>query len=810
MRKKITLFLLLYLLIAITRGAVLAEDYDDLFQAIEEKAQSKVISLLDSVYYINYKSDKGITPLMAAVLNNDMSMVEVLLDYNPLLGVQDWKGKTALHYAIDQDAMDMFTLLLDKYWAMDSNYSWYNKNLLIYSVVANKMDYVKALVERGADVNVRDHSSKKTALMYASEEGCTEMVEYLLEMGADPSIGARDEFRETKSTPLMYAVAEEHHELARTIFDYGIKNNRKDSKAAEAMLIAAEKGNFELVKYLVDKGVDPKYKRKSNLVLNALIADHIELLNFVLEAGADPKATNFMGQGAVELVKSPAAMEVMKKYGIVFDQQAKEKLLITAILEDRKDLFIQMASEITDYNYGQNYVTPILAASTSKDDFYLEYLLENGAQADFSVDQVTSLMGAAGNRDAKKIQLLLKAGVDLQATDEDGRNALHFALKYTKVEVSFNSKSMGYKEEMIEQNIIDLLSNKDSINQRNEDRQTPLLIAAEKKAWDIVEYLVELGADYQSDAYQLLVKAATNGDVDVLRRLLKLGVDPTVESNGRNPIAYSANREILAELEQYVDVEKYLESTLIAASRRNHVEVYAYLLDKYSDEITKEWILDDLLQAEDTGNYAIIQTILETGMLDQSELNKWLGKAIYSVIFRPNFAYLKSVATFIKFGADVDVKGDNGYTALMVASYVGHFTMVKQLVEAGADVNVLNGHGDSALSMAIRRNNYAVIDYLLQNGAVANITPKKLNNLYQSYDLEILSRLVEKGLNPDSKDDQNKPLLAYAIERGSAPLFDLLIQHGADTSIKYRGSNLLEFARKYGRNEIAKRVESQF
>ena len=68
--------------------------------------------------------------------------------------------------------------------------------------------------------------------------------------------------------------------------------------------------------------------------------------------------------------------------------------------------------------------------------------------------------------------------------------------------------------------------------------------------------------------------------------------------------------------------------------------------------------------------------------------------------------------------ADVNAQMDGGFTALMWASYRGYVAIVKKLIEAKADVNLSTDQGSfTALSLAQEAGNKDVIKLLKENGA---------------------------------------------------------------------------------------------
>jgi ankyrin repeat protein len=81
-------------------------------------------------------------------------------------------------------------------------------------------------------------------------------------------------------------------------------------------------------------------------------------------------------------------------------------------------------------------------------------------------------------------------------------------------------------------------------------------------------------------------------------------------------------------------------------------------------------------------------------------------------------AELDVVLHLINNGADVNASGNDGDTALMWASWNGHYDIAKLLIDAGADVNAKNNFGETALMYASRCNGHpAIIELLRSKGA---------------------------------------------------------------------------------------------
>ena len=89
----------------------------------------------------------------------------------------------------------------------------------------------------------------------------------------------------------------------------------------------------------------------------------------------------------------------------------------------------------------------------------------------------------------------------------------------------------------------------------------------------------------------------------------------------------------------------------------------------------------------------------------------------HSLFFHAQNGNIEGIEYFLSKKCSVDVQDMYGWTALMCATFEGHYNAVKYLLSKGAKVDIQNGQGLSALDIAVKQKNDALID-LFKNGIV--------------------------------------------------------------------------------------------
>jgi ankyrin repeat protein len=219
---------------------------DDFVQSAE-KGDLKAIQLfLSAGIDCNTQSAKGSTALMAAAKNGRIDVVNKLLEQKANIDAQGKQGVTALMLAAEN----------------------------------NQVEVVKLLLQKNADPNLEDQTGW-SALMKAVYQGNTGCVE---------ALAARS--RQEVNRGLLVAALTEHQEIVKILLDNGAEVDSRAEDGRTPLMLAAGKGDNDLVAFLLKAGADPTLTDKAGASAGslAIAKGHQEIANRLQQAPGPPGA----------------------------------------------------------------------------------------------------------------------------------------------------------------------------------------------------------------------------------------------------------------------------------------------------------------------------------------------------------------------------------------------------------------------------------------------------------------------------------------------------------------------------------------
>ena len=420
-------------------------------------------------------------PLVEAVKAVDVDRVRALVG-DPAVDVNAAgpDGATALHWAAHKDDARLVALLLEA-GADAAAANRYGVRPISLAAENGNAAVVEALLEAGADPNATLRGGE-TALMTAARTGDAATIRALLVRGADPNV--RDGFR--GQTALMWAAARNNAAAVHALAELGADVHAKTATAGRAprgnrLFYAPPPTGFTALMFAARGG-------------------HLDALRVLLEAGADVNDTLSDGQSALVVAVANANWELA---GHLLDRGADPNLAgagwnaLHQLLRTRR------------MNTGFGFPGPIPAGRVDSIDV-LKKMIARGGDVDARMTTngmkdgqrnrlnrlgATPFFLAAKVTDTEAMRVLVDAGADAVTPNADGTTPLMVAAGLAIWNPGEDGGSLpGQEDEVLEavRMCVELGNDVHAVNYRGE---TALHGAAFRGANNVVEYLVEQGAD---------------------------------------------------------------------------------------------------------------------------------------------------------------------------------------------------------------------------------------------------------------------------------------------------------------------------
>jgi ankyrin repeat protein len=206
----------------------------------------------------------GRTALHWAVRNGNMEIVDLLLENGADPDKGDQAGKTALSHAAESSKVEMTRKLIEA-GADVNKRDLVGGNSVLWAAGLGNDETLKIVVDAGGDVDVRDINGL-SPLQWAAQTGKTASMKILIDAGAD--VNATDNLN--GETVLMRAARSGKAESVNLLLANGTDTSLKTKLGGNALHIASEYGSAEIVKILVEGGLDPRQIDSRNPGWNAL------------------------------------------------------------------------------------------------------------------------------------------------------------------------------------------------------------------------------------------------------------------------------------------------------------------------------------------------------------------------------------------------------------------------------------------------------------------------------------------------------------------------------------------------------------
>nr|XP_008101141.1 PREDICTED: ankyrin repeat and death domain-containing protein 1B isoform X1 [Anolis carolinensis] len=305
----------------------------------------------------------------------------------------------------------------------------------------------------------------------------------------------------------------------------------------------------------------------------------------------------------------------------------------------------------------------------------VDFLLHHKARVDIADKHglvPIHLAAWTGNLDI--MRMLIKAGADQKAKNQEGRNVLHFAAQNNNVRI------VDYFIQDL--HLLDL-------NTPDEKGRKPFLLAAE---WGHVEMVNELIS---------LNLSTTQKDKDGNTAL------HLAAKNGHHEVA-----EVL--LGQWEDINEFNEegeTPFYLAVAGGHEKCADLLLEAGSDiNISNKHNANALHIATQNGHTSLV-TYLTSKNINLEAQPQQKNSPLHLAIIKNS---LSVVNNLIDAGHDINSLNQRQQSPLHLATDLGNVEVIEMLLKKGCDLNIVDKQGKTALAVAARSNLALIVDMIIK------------------------------------------------------------------------------------------------
>ena len=514
---------------------------------------------------------------------------------------------------------------------------------------------------------------------------------------------------------------------------------------------AIDKGDLKTVQKMLDDGLNPDTPVPNSRMgytplFHAVRSKFPAITEALLKAGADPSLEDGNSDPVMVYATDAGKEEharVLIRHGVSIDSKNSRgdtPLLRGASYEEAEDLQakIDLGANLEIVDREGN--TALMVATQSAHITAMKVLIKAGAKLDttnkrgetaltLALDAESPYSNRKGATNTELVKFLIDSGADLNRLNGKGQSVLLLAL---------GSRQVGSKTVDV------LLGANPDIGIRDEDGQDALYYAVLNKKHNVlVPKLLALGADpksVDSKGVTLLMRAAANYQSGLVRKFISMGLSTTAQNQSGQTAVHFASKASLYDLEdpevksvgeKIVSVLKLLHeqgasltladkdgnTPLHLAAMEGFPGVVSYLLPHYEDEeIQNSEGASVLHLASDYGRVKVVESLLPGWRnIDQrdSRGNTALRNATDGDR-RP------TILALLKAGADIDTKDENKVSPLSAAFTANRIDQLKFLLKNGADTKSLEGLDSIFLHAArsfhdkiVPREDYAYLVSLL-------------------------------------------------------------------------------------------------
>lgn len=640
--------------------------------------------------------------------------------------------REALDLAAGHGHEDVVALLLEE--------GAQSKEAMCLAADGGFMNILETLVKAKPDMINGEDKYGRPPFVLATSNGYEKMTAYLLANGAKSNVVVGK-----KLTALHLASITGQTDLVRSLINAGIDVKALTDSGNDALKVAAAGGFDDIVTLLLKHGADINGQREDGCTALHLAIQygHDSTCDVLFESEANIHIETKEGLSPIHLASREGHLGILQKLILGSKDFVNEEAEATGSQED--DATAPVIIDTT-----ADVLSPLqLAASHGHLEVVRELL--KYARYNSEKSRATALLLAATGDFTHLVETLLTSGITTVVKDTNGNTALHLATQRQHPEI-----------------VAQLLDSKPGssgvfdVNAVNESAWTPLHLAA--RSGRLLTLQILLKHDVKLDGVTDIGRTALHiaaycGHLYLVNELLR-------QERGHNDPTQKGDSRL---------IQDYGGQTAFAlAVQGGHIEVAEALLSWSPPSLKPLEIQGErnaLTIAAEDNREDFVRLLLDNGW-DVNAGSGLEGTALHFAAYNDKVSMIKLLQLR---GADLNAKDSDGERPLHRAVRRSQIEALKTLLELGADIDAEDESGVTPLWRAAYRADAKSVNELLKGSP--NLEARKTTTgwtaLHAAYDSpEVTQLLLQAGADPKSINSNGSPSLFSAAEywKGAATI----------------------------------------
>ncbi|XP_071098476.1 serine/threonine-protein phosphatase 6 regulatory ankyrin repeat subunit B-like isoform X2 [Haliotis cracherodii] len=727
---------------------------------------------------INRRAVNGWTPAMFAVIGGQKNTLKLLVKHQADIALCDSSNNNLFHLACQYGDISMLEYVER---VMTKGSAWHincrgmqDMTPIMCAVISGRNDLLDYLVKKKTtDLTLRDRNNNTVlhlACMCANES----IVNSLL------PLTYRDCQGENGMTPLMCALLSGRMDIFNLLMSHNADISLTDDDNNILLHLACLLDDIPQI-LLTDFDIDVPGSHGWTPVMKAAVNGAAHAFDLLVEAKADlyPKDDN--SNNILHLACHGGHDSIVKyllsMYGINAPGNNGWTPEMYAAANGEKNVFDLLVSNGADLTLKDDYNNSVCHLACAGGNMSIvAYLLPKYEINSRGEHGRTAIMNAAWSGQSHIFKFLVSQDVDLKLTDDNNDTVLHFACE-------------GGDAAIVEH----LLTRAD-LNTRGRNGWTPVMVAARFGKLDPFNLLVSKQVDLRltdDQGNNILHLACQGGNRLIIEHLLPQFDINSRGQDGRTAVMYAA----VNGLRSVFDLLVSNKADVSLKDDNNNSVFHLACLGGNSSIVEELFPNVDINSVGDNGRTAIMKAVYAR---NKGVFNFLVSKnSDLKVIdnYRDNVLHFackggdKAIIQCIIQRLDINTRGRNGCTPVMIAARFGNRHLFNLLVSKEVDLTMTDDHGNNLLHLACQGGNRFIIEHLLplfdinsrgQDGRTA-VMYAAVSGLRSVFDL-----LVSNKADMSLKDDYNNSVFHLACLGGNNSIVEYLLQQ---SDINYLGFN---------------------